>query len=242
MLWLLKRLFAGLEGRKAVLMAAVAVICPPWIFYMQCTMTEAMLMFTYLLVCALFVRFLEKPGALSACFLAAALVYLYTIHMRCIGTAAAGALTLFIWLVKTGDQKRRRSVMTACAFLVLLFLAALLVKSGVTSRLYGAASAETLSYNDYSGQWEKLLSVFSAKGLQAFLAGAAAKLLYLGASTFGLAYWGLWSMGRRALLLCERALEAGGSREPGRADLAVSLSFRDGADPGHRFLYDRKRG
>ncbi len=198
MLWLLKRLFAGLEGRKAVLMAAAAVICPPWIFYMQCTLTEAMLMFTYLLVCALFVRFLEKPGALSACLLAAALVYLYTIHMRCIGTVAAGALTLFIWLVKTGDQKRRRSVLTACVFLALLFLAALAVKNGVIDRLYDAASAETLSYNDYSGQWEKLLSVFSAKGLQAFLAGAAAKLLYLGVSTFGLAYWGLWSLGRRA--------------------------------------------
>ena len=75
----------------------------PWSRLMahKIPLTEAMLMFTYLLVCALFVRFLEKPGALSACLLAAALVYLYTIHMRCIGTVAAGALTLFIWLVKT---------------------------------------------------------------------------------------------------------------------------------------------
>lgn len=204
MLWLIKRLFPELKGKKAVLLSAIAVICPPWIFYMQCTMTEAMLLFTFLLVCALFYRFLEKPGAVSACFLAVALVYLYTLHMRCVGTLAAGALTLLTLLFQKQNGKQKRSIALACIFLALLFVAAFLIKNGVIQRLYYRTSAETMSYNDYSGQWEKVFYIFSPDGIRAFLAGTAAKLLYLGVSTFGLAYWGLWGLGRNAFRLLKR--------------------------------------
>lgn len=205
MLWLVKRLFPELKGKRAVFISAIAVICPPWIFYMQCTMTEAMLLFTYLLVCTLFYRFLEKPGAVSACFLAGALVYLYTLHMRSIGTLAAGALTLLVWLLLNRNGKQKRSIVLACIFLVLLFSAAFLIKNGVIQRLYYMTSAETISYNDYSGQWEKIFYIFSPDGIRAFLTGTAAKLLYLGVSTFGLAYWGLWNIGTRAFQVLSRS-------------------------------------
>lgn len=173
-------------------------------FYMQCTMTEAMLLFTFLLVSALFYRFLEKPGAVSACFLAVALVYLYTLHMRCVGTLAAGALTLLTLLFQKQNGKQKRSIALACIFLALLFVAAFLIKNGVIQRLYYKASAETMSYNDYSGQWEKVFYIFSPDGIRAFLAGTTAKLLYLGVSTFGLAYWGLWGIGKNAFRVLKR--------------------------------------
>lgn len=207
MLWLIKRLFPEVRGKRAVLISAIAVICPPWIFYMQCTMTEAMLLFTFLLVCALFYRFLENPGAVSACFLAGALVYLYTLHMRCVGTLAAAALTLLICLFQNRSGKQKRSIVLACIFLVLLFMVALLIKKGVIQQLYYMTSTETMNYNDYSGQWKKLFYVFSPDGGRAFLTGTVAKLLYLGVSTFGLAYWGMWGIGRNAFRLLKRLLK-----------------------------------
>ncbi len=202
--WLVKKLFPALEGKKAVLISTVAVVCPAWIFYMQSTMTEALLLFGYLLVCVLVWRFFEKPGVLSACFLVTALVYLYTVHMRCIGTIAAGGLTLLIWSLKRRRKKQMGKALLIVLMLLLLFWVALGIKSGVVDRLYGSASSDMLSVNDYSGQWKKIWYVFSREGMIAFFTGLMAKLLYLGASTFGLAYWGLWSAGKRALRLFGR--------------------------------------
>lgn len=196
---LLKRLFTDLDEKCAVLIASVAVISPAWIFYMQTTMTEALLLSCTLAVCYLFLRFLEKPGAVSAILLALLLIYIYSVHMRAIGMVAAAVVVLIFRAVRDRDGMQRRRILIALLMTALLFAVAIAVKNGLLERLYDNASAETLRVNDYAGQWRKLKLLLSPKGLLAFVQGVAAKLLYLGASTWGLAYLGLWKAGHAAV-------------------------------------------
>ena len=76
---LMRMLFSGIDKERAVLISGIAVLYPPWIFYMQMTMTEALLLFLYILICWLLIRFLENPRALTAVFLVLALVYIYSV-------------------------------------------------------------------------------------------------------------------------------------------------------------------
>lgn len=77
---LMRMLFSGIDKERAVLISGIAVLYPPWIFYMQMTMTEALLLFLYILICWLLIRFLENPRALTAVFLVLALVYIYFVQ------------------------------------------------------------------------------------------------------------------------------------------------------------------
>ena len=104
-------LFSGIDKERAVLISGIAVLYPPWIFYMQMTMTEALLLFLYILICWLLIRFLENPRALTAVFLVLALVYIYFVHMRSIGLIAAGGITLFIWAFGSKNIGRRRKIL-----------------------------------------------------------------------------------------------------------------------------------
>lgn len=189
---LMRMLFSGIDKERAVLISGIAVLYPPWIFYMQMTMTEALLLFLYILICWLLIRFLENPRALTAVFLVLALVYIYFVHMRSIGLIAAGGITLFIWAFGSKNIGRRRKILLVLGVLVCLFLLGLRMKNVLIGLLYHTASSEVLSYNDYSGQWDKLRYLFSIQGWKIFLAGCAGKALYLGLATYGLGYGGIF--------------------------------------------------
>lgn len=189
---LMQKLFPGMEKERAVIISGIAVLYPPWIFYMQMTMTEGLLLFLYILICYLFVCFLEKPRALTAVGLSAALVYIYFVHMRSIGMIAAGSVTLLLWAFGNKDSKLRKNVLLALFLLFAFVLVGLGIKDGLIEKLYHGASEELLQYNDYSGQWGKLKVLVSISGIKNFLAGCAGKALYLGLATCGLAYWGIY--------------------------------------------------
>ena len=110
--------------------------------YMQMTMTEALLLFLYILICWLLIRFLENPRALTAVFLVLALVYIYFVHMRSIGLIAAGGITLFIWAFRQQNIGRRRKILLVLGVLVCLFLLGLRMKNVLIGLLYHTASSE----------------------------------------------------------------------------------------------------
>lgn len=195
---LMRMLFSGIDKERAMLISGIAVLYPPWIFYMQMTMTEALLLFLYILICWLLIRFLENPRALTAVFLVLALVYIYFVHMRSIGLIAAGGITLFIWAFGSKNIGRRRKILLVLGVLVCLFLLGLRMKNVLIGLLYHTASSEVLSYNDYSGQWDKLRYLFSIQGWKIFLAGCAGKALYLGLATYGLGYGGIFYAVKKA--------------------------------------------
>lgn len=189
---LMQKLFPGTEKERAAIISGIAVLYPPWIFYMQMTMTEALLLFLYILICWIFICFLEKPRALTAVFLVLALVYIYFVHMRSIGIIAAGGITLALWSIAGKSPGRRRKTLLVLGALLCLFLLGLRMKNVMIDLLYHSSSREVLNYNDYSGQWFKLRYLLSPDGFKGFLAGCAAKVLYLGLATYGLAYRGFY--------------------------------------------------
>lgn len=215
--WLMRRLFPKRDGVEAAVVSGIAVLYPPWIFYMQMTMTEALLLFLYLLTACLLLRFLKKPGLAAGAWLAASLVYIFMVHMRSIGIVAAGALTILLWGLGRMDEKSGRRAVLLLALLGALFLAGICIKEGVIATLYHGTTREELKYNDFTGQWAKVAYLFSLEGLAAFLGNLAAKLLYLGMATFGLAWRGLWYAGKRTLGLLGR--------------------FRDGEKPAEDFFW-----
>lgn len=201
---LMQKLFPDMDKERAVIISGIAALYPPWIFYIQMTMTEGLLLFLYILICCLFICFFENPRVLTAVGLAAALVYIYFVHMRSIGMIVAGSVTLFLWAAVSKDSKLWKNVLLALFLIVALFLVGLGIKNGLIERLYHRTSDEVLQYNDYSGQWGKLKALFSPGGIKNFLAGCVGKALYLGLATYGLAYWGIYLIVAKVIAFLEQ--------------------------------------
>lgn len=195
---LIRKLLPDMEGSVAALVSGIAVLYPAWIFYVQMTMTEALLLFVYLLICNLFFHFFEKPGVFTVIALAAALIYIYLVHMRGIGTLAAGGAVFALECWRNQNRGAQKKILAALVLMACLFAVGLGMKNLLIDGLYQRADAGTLMVNDYSGQWEKLRLLCSARGVRLLGLGLAGKLLYLGVSTFGLAWRGLWYAGKRA--------------------------------------------
>lgn len=187
---ILGKLFVGMAKSRLILTGGIAALYPVWIFYTQLTMTEALLLFLYVLVCYLFLCFLEKPGMAAGGGLAAALAYMYFVHMRSIGTVLAVCIALFLLAVWKWDRRYGKWIAVSLVILCLFFVLGGGLKESLISGLYQGSSG--VAYNDYSGQWGKLAYLFSARGLWDFLIGLAGKILYLSLATYGLGIWGIW--------------------------------------------------
>ena len=192
---ILEKLFVGTAKSRLVLIGGIAALYPVWIFYTQLTMTEALLLFLYVLVCYLFLCFLEKPGMAAGGSLAAALAYMYFVHMRSIGTVLAVCIALFLLVVWKRDKRYGKWMAVSLVVLCLFFVLGGGLKEALISGLYQGSSG--VQYNDYSGQWGKLAYLFSLRGLWDFLLGLVGKILYLSLATYGLGIWGVWYIVKR---------------------------------------------
>lgn len=172
------------KKKQTVLAVGVAVFYPPWLFYMQMTMTEALLMFLYALVCYQILRFVEKPSVTGMLFLGLSLVYMCFVHMRTAVVVIAAVLTLALYAWRVPSARKKLAVL-----LILLAVGAvcgLWVKGKVMDTVYAATDAETLAINDYTGKLGVLKFVFTADGMKRFLNSMAGKLYYLVSASFGL--------------------------------------------------------
>lgn len=189
----------GEEMQYAPLVAAIAIFYPPWLFYARMTMTEIVVMCLYVVICVLMYLYLENRKPWVLFLLALSLVYIYTVHMRTVGILIAAAVTLIVHIcmhlcMKKKHIGKKRSIKIALVILagILLVLAANGIKRHIAGQLYVTQEAkETFSTNDYSGQIDKIMAVFTWEGFQNLLVSLAGKILYLGMASFGLFYWGI---------------------------------------------------
>ncbi len=187
------RLFPRFEKERRFFFAGIAVLYPAWLYYMQTTLSEAMLIFMVILTSYLLLRLMEKPRVITGIFLTLAIVYTYTLHMRAVGVVIACGLTILLWGIFTPGTRKK-----ACLFLVVLSLAlmaAFIGKELIQESVYSGSGKELLNANDYGGQINKLKALFGISGIQNFAVNMAGKLLYIGFASGGLAYWGVgWCM------------------------------------------------
>jgi len=189
---IIQKLFPDKEAMKSVFISGIAVFYPPWIFYMQMTMAEALLIFLFVLVTYLLVSYLEHPKAVTAALLAVCLVYIYCVHMRTIGVVIACVITCALcWIGK----EQKREYIKSMLVLMIVLAAAMWIAWGLKGRtiaeVFSYADAKVLAGNDYGSQWSKLGEIFSLAGIKGLFNGILGKIFYLGLASFGIFYWAL---------------------------------------------------
>ena len=167
-----------------VMMCAIAVLYPPWVFYSQMTMAESELIFLFILLCYLVATFLHKPGAISLILVIIVSAYMYTVHMRSVGVAVAVLVTYM--LVGMTDDRMRRYVLAFIIAAVTAVIIVLIVKRQVVADIFSYADADELAVNSYESQGWKLRHILTAEGMKDFVIETAGKLYYLVISSYGI--------------------------------------------------------
>ena len=186
---IIEGIFPETEPGIKVLVSGAAALYPAWIFYMQMTMTEALLIFVFILITYLFYRLMEKQKISTAIALVVSLIYGYSVHMRTVGVVIACVLVCLYRLVREkGNRKALFILLGAC---VLLGGLAFYLKNHTIATVYTYAEASDLAGNDYGSQWGKIAAIFTLAGMKSFLWSVLGKLYYLGISSFGTFYWAL---------------------------------------------------
>lgn len=194
-----RRLFPETDQTKRIFVGGIAVFYPVWIFNMQMTMAEALIMFLFVLVTYLFVCLIQETKAATAVCLAASLAYIYCVHMRTAGVLIACMITLCLWAASK-HPKMVTVFAFGVAFLVFAVCIAVMKQNTVTE-VFSNADSQVLAGNDYGGQRGKLAQILNVRGMTLFIEEIIGKVFYLGHASFGLFYWGIgWTIKQSCLL------------------------------------------
>ncbi len=182
---------------KRVFISGIAIFYPSWIFYMQMTLAEALLMFLFTGLTCLFISFVQKPKAVTAVLLAIGLIYSYCVHMRTVAVVIACLLTMALWGMTNPAMRKPLLIMMAAA--AAAGLAVVIIKRNVILSVF--TSADT-AVNDYGSQIDRIRNILAAGGVKIFIKEIIGKFFYLGMATYGLFYWSVgWCLKETAGLV-----------------------------------------
>lgn len=184
---IIDKIFPETNKGVKILISGAAVLYPAWIFYMQMTMVEAVLMFVFSLDIYLFYKFMENKKVSTAIVLAVALILGYCVHMRTIGILIAGVLVCLCRMI--GEKENKKTFILWFGVVVLLFGITMYLKNITTATVFSFAGDDALSVNDYDSQWGKFVEILTFTGMKKFMCGVVGKLYYLGLASFGTFYW-----------------------------------------------------
>lgn len=185
------------------LFCLMAACYPSLLFYMQFTMTESLLNLLFIVSIWLLVKYGKTRRMQYGIFFMITLVYSYFVHMRTVGILAAGILALTVCVIQRNKEKKqqRRKMFAILTGIILggilLVLLGNGIKEGLQTNLYQNTDPEFLKGNDYSGQIGKMKSLLKAEGMVNLLISCVGKLFYLGVSTLGTFYFGIWHLVKR---------------------------------------------
>lgn len=209
-----------IRKKQIVFAVGAAVFYPAWTFYMQMTLTEALLAFLYVFICYQFVLLLEdwktRNVIMRILLLSIAFLYLHFVHMRTVGVVAAAVLVMVLYLWHKPEYWR--FLLIVGAVLVIGTAIGVLIKGVVTESVYAAADEERLAVNDYTGKLRILKELLTFEGMKLFLQSCAGKLYYLGMASFGLFYPAAGVCIRRMAALLQRIFHRDAAKENRTAD------------------------
>lgn len=189
------------DGKKPQWLFCLMAACyPSLLFYMQFTMTESLLNLLFIVSIWLLVKYGKTQRMQYGIFFIITLVYSYFVHMRTVGILAAGSLALTVCVIqrnKEEKQQRRKLYAILTGIIlggILLVLLGNGIKEGLQTNLYQNTDPEFLKGNDYSGQIWKMKALFKAEGVKNFFISCIGKIFYLGVSTLGTFYFGIWHL------------------------------------------------
>ena len=207
--YLLKDIYKNVFGNSInslvkTLLAGMTVLYPSWVFYTQTTMAEATIFFMYVLILWLMMRFIDRPSPVKGIFLGAAAVYIYTVHMRSIGVLIAVAVMILVnllWTIRKDDDKINIAVSSILIVIVIAvgFVAADIIKKDIIANVFSSGDVIRTDINDYGGQTGKIAELLTLTGIGKFFLSLFGKLLYLGCSSFGTAYIGIYALVKKSI-------------------------------------------
>lgn len=209
----LLRICGGQNKKRLAAISGAAMLYVSYLTYAHTTMAESLLTFLYVLLAYGLCRWFSRKSVGNLVLVLLAAGYMYTVHMRTIGILLATAVLLCLSTFWDGKKKAREKVVWIMLVIICVVLIVVLQNVGKT-RLISSVGSETYSAmtqaNDYAGQLGKIRFLFSLKGIGYFLAGFFGKVFYLGCATFGLYYWGMAYLLKKAkeLFGCLKRKEA----------------------------------
>lgn len=164
--------------------ALAAVLYTGTIYYAQFTLAEIPLIFVYWLIVLLACKLLKKVTVIRLILFSVLAVYIFSIHQRAIGITIICAMFWVYLFVKKCKNKKQ--------FLVVgLVLAACIVGVFVFKENYQSAffpeNGVYTNVNDFGGQHDKIMQLFSIQGIWKFIKGYFGKIYYACSGTFLLA-------------------------------------------------------
>lgn len=181
------------------------IICFALCFYpgiihnTQFVWTETLLTFLFWVMLALLKSLVCNPTVFKSALFAIVSVYAYMVHQRCLGVlcAAIVAMTFMMFLKSANKKIFFTFIITIIATMMIHYV----LKKYVQNHLWdykGVAVLDVnplqnemnenvinrLNTNDYGGQIEKLLYIFTQEGFNCFLMGLFGKLFYFGVTSF----------------------------------------------------------
>lgn len=170
--------------------AAVAAFYPTWLFYAGTTFAEILLVTLYLVICLVFLKYLQTEKKRYLVLMLMAMLYMYFVHLRAIGVLVSGIIVLIIYSIRKGGRKVKYTL-ALLAGMAVIFTAGLFIKKYWTNMVYGDTANTLKNANDYAGQFDKILYIFTKEGLKNLVISVSGKFLYLGLAGFGTAYFGI---------------------------------------------------
>lgn len=194
---LLTEIFDNMKAEIIAFISGASIFYVSYITYAQTTIPEVLLVFLYVLMAYELYRWFAHFDVWSGLFVILTTGYMYTVHMRTVGiflaTIACMVAALIIQLQKE-KQERHKKILIILSIVVLAALILLItgiIKENLISRVVSEKYKNAVGGNDYSGQWGKFRYLCSVEGIYRFLTGLAGKIFYLGCASFGLYYWGI---------------------------------------------------
>ena len=201
------------DKKKLAVISGAAMLYVSYLTYAHTTMTESLLTFLYVLLAYGLCRWFTCKGVGNFVLVLLTAGYMYMVHMRTIGILLATTVFLCLPVILEGQRQTGKKVLWIAAVGFVIVLVLFLQNVGKTGLInsVGSESYKAMTQgNDYAGQWGKIRFLFSIKGTGYFFAGLFGKVFYLGCATFGLYYWGMAYLLKKAkeLFGCLRRKEA----------------------------------
>lgn len=189
-----RRLFPDIKYTVIQFIGSVVSVYTYHIVYSQMTQAEILLTFLFLLSCLQLIKFYESPSYMRMFFFSFLNVAMFATHFRTLVILMISSL-LLMWSCIKKDIK----VKYLCCFIMVIALGVVgtfYLKSILVSSQYADIVGSVQTHNDFSSRSGVLSSILTLDGFVRLLLGIGTRLFYSGCATFGLFYYGLYSLSK----------------------------------------------
>lgn len=179
-------------NEQFVLFSSFIVMCySANIINVKLTLSECCLTFCFISVVEKLLSYLSKRKIQDLILLFLYGCMAFCIHMRAIVILIA--LVFCITIFTYYDVKFKKIITGTTIFLIIALT--IIIEENIKSNLINMQylNNQLVSFNDISGQVNKLSFLLSKEGILAFIAGFAGRIYYLGYATLLLIYFGVYS-------------------------------------------------